>query len=598
MKNNKVTKYISIFVLLLILSGCKDKFLDVDPQGTTSELTYYDSFSKVDETVTATYSVLTTLLIFDIYNVAYFGSIASDDAEAGGESNTDQPPAHLIDRMLPTSSDLYYESFWGTCYDGLRMANTGLKYLNEMSTIDPDYLSEYPATVKQRIAECKFLRAFYHFQLSQVFGGVVIADKIIEASDYSTPRSTLKETYDFIISDLRTAIPDLVEKSVLVSNSEVGRASKGAAEALLAKVYLYESSFADNYSGTASNTNPFGSMVQHYDSAQIFAEEVINSNQYSLVGINGERFSSWRGDTIGGFRYIFTADADNGSELIWEVENVEDNLGYEKTRGNYMTIYTTCRYYRNKADLVALGTTSPFTSGNDESSGGWGFNNPSRLLIYAFANADSRETGLHSEALDSARAYLDPRFATTIAVPGDSLQVNDGDEGLGWYQFDFHNVATHTAGRKYECGYTEFWSNTSANGWQNSGPMDIRFIRYADVVLMAAEAAYKNGQTSNALSYVNLVRTRARKSGYTGYPKDLTAISFEDIMHERRLELALEGHRFFDLVRWGKAYDFINNTTLDSYPGSPVTFTKGVNELFPIPATEIQLTGIKQNYGY
>jgi hypothetical protein len=126
--------------------------------------------------------------------------------------------------------------------------------------------------------------------------------------------------------------------------------------------------------------------------------------------------------------------------------------------------------------------------------------------------------------------------------------------------------------------------------------MNVRLIRYADVVLMAAEAAIEIGNNGLALAYVNQVRTRARNSGDTGFPADLSAVSFEDIVHERRLELSMESSRFFDLVRWNLAEKYINGITLAAMgDGFTINFVKGKHEFFPIPEQELQkATGLVQ----
>lgn len=127
--------------------------------------------------------------------------------------------------------------------------------------------------------------------------------------------------------------------------------------------------------------------------------------------------------------------------------------------------------------------------------------------------------------------------------------------------------------------------------------LNVHVIRYADVVLMASEAAYMTGDKTKALQYINLVRKRARNSGSTGYPKDLTNVSLTDIIHERRLELACEGHRFFDLVRWNLATKFLNRKLADS---TQVVFASPQNDFFPIPENGIGLNvrNIKVNNSY
>ncbi|MCK9206051.1 MAG: RagB/SusD family nutrient uptake outer membrane protein, partial [Salinivirgaceae bacterium] len=156
-----------------------------------------------------------------------------------------------------------------------------------------------------------------------------------------------------------------------------------------------------------------------------------------------------------------------------------------------------------------------------------------------------------------------------------------------WYKIAFNNLPTGTISRKYECSPDEF--TFGANDTYGEGPMNIRLIRYADIILMAAEAAYEEGDNGKALDYVNLVRQRARNSGETGYPESLSVLSFEDIVHERRLELAMETSRYFDLVRWNLAEKFINGITLASMgDGLEVNFIKGKHEFFPIPQRELQ----------
>jgi hypothetical protein len=142
---------------------------------------------------------------------------------------------------------------------------------------------------------------------------------------------------------------------------------------------------------------------------------------------------------------------------------------------------------------------------------------------------------------------------------------------------DFSNTNLKTVCRKYEVPSADL-----EKGWELS-PINVRVIRYADVILMAAEAALEAGNNAKALTYVNFVRTRARNCGNTGHPADLTAVTHADIELERRLELALEGHRFFDLVRWNKAESTLKGRINKTF-NEAIVFTKGVNEFFPLPS--------------
>ncbi len=569
---NHVIKYISVITLIILFTGCDKSFLDLKPQGVTTELTYYSNFNAVDETVTAAYSTLNSYLIFDVYKTIYLGSVASDDAEAGGENNGDQPTAHAIDRMVQAASDNsdpVSQDFWEYNYKGIRLVNTVIPLLQKMS-------NDTSVLVNQRIAECKFLRAYYYFSLAQVFGGVPLI-LIVPDPTINYKRNTLKEIYTQIEQDLTDAIPNLLERSML-DPTQIGRATKGAARSLLSKAYLYESSYAENYPGDSR----FAGMTNHYADALKYAQDVINSGEYKLVGSDASRYP-WMapsGKTVGGFRWVFSVSGNNSPESVFDIENVEDVLGYIATRGSYLTVYSTIRFFADPT-----GASVSF---------GWSFNCPTPYLISSFANNDSRETGIN--AAPTGNETLDPRFATTVGRQGDSVYAKVGAT-TAWRPMVFSNLPTGTIGRKFECSPAEYWSKYKNQG---EGPMDVRLIRYADVVLFAAEAAFKTGDNTNALNYVNMVRQRARASGNTGYPQDLTSVSFMDIVHERRLELALEGHRFFDLVRWNFASKFITGTTLASYPGFTVTFQAGKNEFFPISTTDMQLShgSLVQNPGY
>jgi starch-binding outer membrane protein, SusD/RagB family len=554
------TKYIAA-ILSLVLISCTEDFLEHEPIALDTEVSYYDSFKKLDLTATAAYGMLNSRDIFDVFYVISYGSVPADDSEAGGENVNDWPQMQRFDRMTHSPNETGVDAVWAYMYKGIRMTNEFLERVDAVVAIDP---TVNPALVNQRIAEMKFLRAFYHFILAQIYGGVPIADVTIDPSMFATPRNTLKEVYDFIQKDLNEAIPDLKTRNELAP--DYGRASKGAAQALLAKCYLYESSYAKYYPGDER----FAGLEQKWDLALTNAEAVMLSNQYELVGINGERFNSWKNpvDGVGGFQWLFTLDGDNSKESVFEIQNVMDGKGWTATRGSYIVTYTTARFYQ-------------MPNGSNGTVGGWSFNPPTQYLVDAFGNSDSRYTGINAQP---AAPELDPRFSATIAREGDTIMVDNQ-----WYPISFSNLPTGMIGRKYEASTDEFWG-VKTN--ENEGPVNIKMIRYADVVLMAAEAAFQLGQAPKALDYVNMVRKRARESGDTGYPLDLTAInSIEDIAHERRLELALEGHRFFDLARMGLAEQFIDGINLAALGDDfQVNFVKGKHEFWPIPTREIQLS--------
>jgi hypothetical protein len=472
------------------------------------------------------------------------------------------------------------------------MANTALHYIPIVKATDKTASVD---VLNRLTGEAYFLKAFYTFTLAQIYGGVVLTDDY--AVDYtSAPRATLKQTYDFIEKYFTAAIPLLKERSEM-GGDNVGRATKSGAKSYLVKALVYESSYAKNYPSDAR----FAGMQQKWAQALTMAQEIIGSGVYELHGsLSSDRYNSWWASppltttgTIGGYRHLFTIEGDNSKEMIFETQNVNDNLHWGQTHGNYMTMYTTLKYTYNDYATKSIITTQD----------GWGWHVPTSYLYNAFGNQDTRETSLNSAAYNPS---LDPRCATTIAKDGDSALFKYKNKYL-WRKIvcvdptgQHFGTPTGMYSRKYELSPLEFIDIRLAD---YNGPMNLRLFRYADLLLLASEAAYWSNDKTSALNYVNEVRHRAEVSGNTGYPQPLATLSFEDIIHERRLELGMEGHRFFDLVRWNLAYKFINgiqNGQQDPSYAYQVTFVKEKNEFFPIPTDELQVSGNKlvQNEGY
>lgn len=563
---------------MLLTNSCTEDFLDLKPIAKDTEETFYKNFEAVDFTVTAAYSRL-SLLNYDVSTVIT-GQVASDDMEAGGENAADGANWKVIDQLLHTTGQGDFEAPWAMQYKGIRHANTALQYLPRFAESDAEM-------VRQRTAEMKFLRAYYHFRLLETYGGVPIVDKVLSPADFTMGRNSIAEVLHFIQNDLLEAIPDLKTRSQLGAN-DVGRASKGAGQALLARAYLFESSYSKYHQGD----DRFAGCEEKFGLAAEQAEAVISSNEYKLVGIDGERYKSWwaqtifpmpQDSTVGGFRYIFSTGGDNSLESVWEVQNSMDGRGWAQGTGNGLVIFTTCRW--NEA----------VPSGWDQ---GWGFNTGSPYLQAAFRNEDTRETNLSAENMETIGQYDDPRFGTTMGLDGDLMVVRkpyNADGILQTSPMTLWNVPSGSACRKWEVHPDEFQLNPM-KGANESGPINWKLIRYADVVLMAAEAHYENGNQARALELVNWVRTRARNSNNNPdpsthiYPKNLSSITFEDVVHERRLELALEHSRFQDLVRWNLCDKFINNIELAMLPGIKVEFDPAKHFFFPIPEKQIQLS--------
>jgi hypothetical protein len=354
------------------------------------------------------------------------------------------------------------------------------------------------------IAEARFLRAYYYFELVKFFGDIpLIVDKRIGIEEArQLPRTSKAEVYAQIESDLVNAAAVLNPVA-----SQKGRATQGAAKALLGKVYLYQ---------------------EKYTEAAAIFDEIRNSGLYSLIP---------------NYADLFSASNENNSETIFDIQ-------YSGLEGG------------SYGCLICLeGNAAPGFQGIRQYNGpvygdGNSYNLPTEALYSAFA------------AIDQRRGHTVLDIEAFIAAQTDPASISYAI-GAGGHTGYYNNKYIKRQG---EIGLPDN---------DLTSPVNYRVIRYADVLLMAAEAHYKLGNASLAQQLVNQIRTRAGIPG-------ISVQSINDIYKERRLELSGEGHRFFDLVRTGQAAQYIEG------------FTVGKNELFPIPQVEIDLTGGKwdQNPGY
>lgn len=487
----KKIKFILPF-LLLIVSSCKDSFFEVTPRG---QLTAENFFQTEEHALLATNAVYNVLRNWEIHVFAYIGctDILSDDADKGSEPN-DATFLLEMDNLLFDAGNLAPKTLWDGYYRAIFRANIAIERIPEI---------KMNTTLQNRlIAEAKFLRAYFYFNLVRWFGDVPLVTKQLTQDEFKQSRAKSADIYAQIIADLKAAIEVLPEKSKQTPD-EIGRATKGAAKGLLAKVYL---------------------TTKDYTNAEKYALEVINSNEYALLA---------------DYTKIFTQEGENASESVFEVGATVSTERYDGG-----SQYNEVQGVRGDPNL------------------GWGFNRPSDSFILEF------EPG-------------DPRREASILYEGEVLP--DGSAIIAKNPRIFNARFNQKA-----------WVPTHPGG-NGSGPGNIRLLRYADVVLIAAEAANENGKTANALTYLNSVRKRARGTNTNILP-DVTETDKvklrEKIWHERRVELGLEQQRWFDLLRTGQAEAaMIKNGK---------SFTKNKHELLPIPQAEIDLSAgtLVQNPGY
>jgi hypothetical protein len=482
-----------------IVTGCQKDFLDRKPLG---ELTYDTFFTTESQAVQATNAVYNQFRSWECTALGYIGvtDILSDDADKGSTTN-DQPLLADIDNFNLDPANTYFSQVWTGFYRAIARANLAIKRIPDVPDMDEDLR-------KRLIGECKFLRAYSYFLLVQWFGDLpIITEPLTSDQYYNQERRPVSEVYDLIERDLREAIEALPEKNQYASG-DLGRATKGAAKGILAKLYAVKKDFPK---------------VEQY------CFEIINSNQYSLLP---------------SYEDNFLPVGENGAESIFEITAAALEPDAGGVVGPGATPYNMVQGVRGNPNL------------------GWGFNRPSDNLVSSYENGDPR------------------RYATVIYV-GDLLP-----DGITVVQ-DNPEILNERFNRKA-------WVPAHP-GLQDNGPGNIRVLRYSDILLLAAEALNENGKSSDALIYLNQVRKRARGTSQVVLP-DVTVTDQsqlrERIYKERRIELAMEQHRWFDLLRWGRA----EQTML----AVGKNFVTPKHLLLPIPQSEVDLTdgSIRQNPGY
>ncbi|HXB35251.1 MAG TPA: RagB/SusD family nutrient uptake outer membrane protein [Puia sp.] len=522
-------KLLIFFCIFWVMTGCSKKFLNVPIQGQGTAAT--DPQVAIDE-VTGAYNALITpdptqgeFGAYDIHGIYFITvtNIISDDADKGSFSS-DQPLAGDIDNFSITSDNTYIAALWRGYYAGVSRTNEAILALSQAALP--------AATITTRTAEMRFLRAYLYFNMVRMWGGVplvlIVPSGPQEQDSVFYVRATAAQVYNNgIIPDLEFAIANLPLKSA----TDIGRATKGAAETLLAKVDMY---------------------LQNWQQCDSLVTDVINSGQYQLMP---------------DYSILWRQAGDNSSESVFEVETgIYGNADYG--------IPGYVEYQGARQDN---GMGIPFTPWNNP-----GFNQPAGDDGYGF---DCPTTNLQA-----AYEPGDLRQAATImnlpaSSPPDTLF--DG--------FVVPTMAGVSARYNYKAYHSEILPGGTLpqvevfEGNRSLCQKNLHLLRYAEVLLIKAEADNALG-TGSPATYLNMVRARAglgptAASGQTGLQ---TAI-----WNERRVELAMEHDRFWDIVRQGRAAQIM-------IASGKTNFVAGVNELLPIPSTEIAVSGgkLKQNLGY
>ncbi len=594
------------FCVLTIAYACNKSYLDKPPLGSLA-LDNVSNKAGVQTLLIGAYSLLDGETGLDNQGYDYgsagsnwvYGSVAADDSYKGSVPG-DQPEAVLIETWsLSQATTNYLNQKWKKLYNGIQRANEVLRVLPNATGLTDE---------EKKIieAEAKFLRGFYHEDGKKMWNNIPYVDETITYVNNNLNAPNIDNNGSFvdiwpkIEMDLKFAADNLP-----AVQPQVGRANKWAATAFLAKAYMF---------------------MHKYDQAKPLLDALIAN-----------------GTTAGGLKYAlvnfennFNAATKNGPESVFACQfSVNDGSALN---GNY-------------------GDVLNFPNGAGAPGGCCGFNNPSWNLANAYKT--DATTGLPlldtwnmgNGVSDSANLYtgtLDPRVDWTIGRPGIPY-LDWGPHSKAWIRDPVSNgvfspkknVYAKSQFGSYSSNETSFWGATQINA------NNYNFIRFADILLWAAECEIEIGSLSKAEEYVNQIRNRAadptgwvyKNAAYSAstskyapqttpadnykinpYPTGTfsangQAYARKAVRFERRLELAMEGHRFFDLQRWDNGtgymaevlntYQSIEKTKNSFYITNPnAHFTKGVNEYFAIPRAQIDIensrgqVNLKQNPGY
>ncbi len=589
---------ISIMMGFLVLTACNDdEFLQKYPHSPTDQ-SFYTTVDGATQGLMAAYDVLQ--LGERVERIEFLGTVCSGDAMAGGQpGGSDQPAMQAYMKFQAAPSGIpatYLAAYWSAMYMGIYRCNILIQYMEDVSS-----LIDFPEETRlQLIAEATFLRGLFHFKLQTKYGGypqlqqnfnnqlmgVPFIDHVLASSEWAQTRPSLDETWTKIEEDFQAAADGLKNRDDYPANYR-GRATKGAAQAMLAKTHLYQNEFEEAY--------------------QII-DALIATNQYRLMGEDGTYFTVERLTKEGivevampGYKWIWQPEANNCDESIFDVQHMADHttLWPEGEEGSLVATY-----YRPR-NVMVYGSDGNLVSQNI----GWGFILPTTYFLetaYSDVGCEPRER--------------DPRYKLSVIEPTDSVP---------FYYSDATLRATYPDSVAYDAWFN--WPTTGHCTWKyfedpifnvnntqlGDNPLNTKYFRFADLLLMGAEAALHTGHADKATEWINRVRTRARNSGNTGYPQDYSQaeVTLEAVYAERRVELAFEGHQFFDLVRTNRAEQVLTVDALSQPEYITITnpvdgrtapqqfgdqFQSGKNEIFPIPQSEIDLSGgaLTQNPGY
>lgn len=615
MKNLK-----NIFTMALVttcMSACTD-FLDIEPETTLTGKNFYKSPDDIRSALYSTYSSLRDNGLYSA-SIYLFGDVRSDVAFPNQTNYYANTFRHEIEKFTISANNSGNQNYWAHHYKGIIRANTVIEKGKELFGNDE--------AVQKYIAEAEVLRALFYFNLVRAYGGVPIIMDIPQ--EYTDSRGHLRasteEVYIRILTDLTTAIEsnNLYRSTNSGEKTPTGRVNKYAAEALLGKVLLSmpnditEAAYPNVEAWKDISANPNITVfypettTTQYEAAKYYLEDVINNGGYELYP---------------NFSELFKPTNKHSSESIWEVEY---KTGQAEGLGSpFYTLFSPASYApRNKANSNGY-IPSPISNQGNGACAPTGY----------FMDMAKKWDSMYPDYQYEVRKFDDVIYTDTRISDGNIKLDTDGisylpvNENKDYtqnvaYPYDPYtgtsfrtSVKGFSADDQWMCGKymgsSEYKVNDSDDNWY--------ILRFADVLLLLAEAEahISDGVLSQSVlnNTINLVRERAGIVPYLAsgdsnkeWVLDTPEKVYQAIYDERTLELAFEGHRWFDLVRSGKAVEVMNQHFTNFYNAYTSNSSPNVNNyymksekfeidqyctLFPIPSQEIRSNPkLTQNYG-
>ena len=558
-----------------LFTSCDDFLDEHKPQATLSD-DQVKSPENAEAMAISAYAIFTSAEDINSSFSMWNFDVRSDDAYKGGNGTSDGDVFHQLEvqqGVLTTNWNI--NDMWVRLYNSLSRVNSAIALLKET---DDSFVMK-----SQRLAEMKFLRAYGHFLLKRLYKNIpfVVNENLTyeEYNELSNTQYTNDEGWQLIIDDLMEAYNTLPEVQ-----QDKGRPTRAAAAAFLAKVYLYKAYRQDD-----AKSNQVTSINQA-DLEKVI--EFTNPALYANYGLEDDIHNNFRPEE----------EYENGIESIWAIQYSRND---GSTYGNLNWSY---------------GLIPPNIPGATD--GGCDFYKPSQNLVNAYhTGADGLPLldNFNEKDFNLAEDNADPRLFLTVGMPGlpymfnrnymmEETSIWSRSNGLyGYYVSLKHNVDPALIGSYLIKG--SYWASS----------MNRIVFRYADVLLMRAEAYAQLGQTDQAINLVNQLRSRAASStqmissypnlygvkmfisNYRGsYSKDQAV---KIVKMERRLEMGMESERFFDLVRWGDAATVLNKYYSEEIDHcaiySAAHFTANKDEYLPIPFSQISASNghYTQNIG-